>query len=377
MVTINKENALKILEEHYKVAKEQKDAWDFFLNTAEYVRFVQSNSQLAEAVKKLEEQQKQAYEIFHKIDFKAIEELQNNAKAITEIVKRQNISLDPVNNFIKELQAFDEGHILSSIPRAHQLDEYLFGIARALKANGFENIVQQFVDTQKKVKNMYGNFTFSPTLPLRDDAEQELQIKRKTETWGAWEDLPFIARVLFDEINLQKELEAISHKDKLKKWEFINYLGVRGELKQMRGREKNESELVFFKVSEFRKKLDRIQKYLISELLSDSEEKPQRLDFDASSSTLYFAGKAIIISVRAQNDAHELLRTIFKDRTKLWNADEVLNDWRFDIERKTSKRKVYYAGKAVNRIIALKTQIDDFLTVTTKTVAINKRYLGP
>ncbi len=377
VINTSRENALKILEEYYKVAKEQMSAWDFFLNTAEYVRFVQNNSQLTEAVKKLEERHKQAYEAFQKIDNRAIRELENATKTITETIKRANINLEPVNNVLRELQAYNAGGILRSMSKVHKLDEYLFNIARTLKASGFENAIQQFIDNQKKAQNIYGNFIFSPTLPLRDDAEEELKIKQKTEIWGAWEDLPFVSRIFFDEINLTEELKSISHKNKLKRWELMNYLGVRGEFKQMRTQQKSENELIFFKVSDFRNKLDRIHNYFITELLSDKENKPQRLDFDPKTSTLYFTGEAITISKRAENDAHELLKTIFKDKVKIWNSDEILEDWQVSHTKSLiPKNKVYQAGKAVNRVVAQETKIKDFLIVSTKTVAINKKYLN-
>lgn len=364
------ENTLKLLEEYYKAAKEQKDAWDFFLNTADYVGFVEKNSQLSEAVKRLEEQHKQAYEVFKKVDDRAIQELQKASKTLTDIVGRLNINLEPINTAVKELRMYNEGHILSSMSQAHRLDAYLFDIARNLKASGFESAIQQFIDNQKSL-------TFSQTLPLRNRAEEELEAKRETELWGAWEDFPFISRIVFDGVNLTEELvDAENQNDKMKKWALMNYIGTRTELGVMKARKKADSELVFFKVSDFRNKLDRIHKYLLTELLSD-EGKPQRLDFDLKKSTLYFADEEITISKRAENDAHELLRTIFNDKAKVWNSDEVLDDWKVSFDgSRVPKNKVYQAGRAVNRIVAQETKIKDFLVVSTKTVAINRKYLG-
>ena len=127
-------------------------------------------------------------------------------------------------------------------------------------------------------------------------------------------------------------------------------------------------------IKDFRSFAQRVHSYITVELLKTDYEK--KLDFDPKTSTLYFAGEVIIISKRAENDAHELLKTVFKDRSKIWNSDEVLDDWKFDTEGKTPKKKVYHAGKAVNRIVAQDTKIKDFLDVTTKTVAINRKYLN-
>lgn len=108
--------------------------------------------------------------------------------------------------------------------------------------------------------------------------------------------------------------------------------------------------------------------------LPDTAEQPTKIDFDEAQSVLHFAGKEIRISKRAQSDPHDLLVTIFKDRAKVWNTDEVLEDWKLGNDP-TPRNKVYQAGKALNNIVAKETQIKDFLNVDTKEVSINKAYL--
>jgi len=125
------------------------------------------------------------------------------------------------------------------------------------------------------------------------------------------------------------------------------------------------------------------QFYYTQRLHNDIVEKLEQLndlwleniDFNPKTSVLYFNGKEITISKQAESDPHELLKTIFKDKERVWNNDEILDDWKFDVEKKTPKTKVYQAGRSANRIIAQETTIKDFLDVTTKTVSINKKYL--
>jgi len=370
----SKANTLKILEEYYKVAREQKDAWDFFLNTAEYVRFVQGNSQLSEAVKQLEEQQKQAYEVFRKIDNKAIKELENVAKTVTETIKRLKINLEPVNNVLKELKQYNAGSILSSMSKAHKLDYYLFDIARNLKAGGFLNAVKQFIDEEKKVKNIYGNFTFSQTLPLRDRAEEELGSRRETELWGAWEDFPFISRIVFDGVNLEKELiEAKNHNDKMKKWALMNYIGTRTELGVMRARKKSESELVFLKASNFRKKLDRIHKYLITELLSETEEENQ-CRFDTEKSLLIVNGKDV--KFRRFTEQYHTLRAMFENKDKLKEEQffSAIAE-KIDFDKGYTDKQLHNYLSAIKRRVAAETGIKDLFLTTNQSVRINPEYL--
>lgn len=105
-------------------------------------------------------------------------------------------------------------------------------------------------------------------------------------------------------------------------------------------------------------------------------EEKTVLSFDNEKSTLYFQNEAIVISKNAQSSAHDLLRTIFKDKTKIWNTDEVIDDWHYYLpDEKPPKNKVYQAGKSVNRIVAQETKIKDFLDISTKSISINKKYL--
>ena len=373
MTVKNKENALKILEEHYKVAKEQKDAWNFFLNIAEYIRFVQNNSQFTEAIRKLQEQQKMAYEIFNKVDKKAIQELQKASKTVIDAVKRLNINLEPINNEIKSLQAYNAGGILSSLPKAHALNQRLFNIARPLKENGFENAIQRFINEQK-------NLTFSPTLTLRDRAQEDLDIKKETEIWGAWEEFPFIERIVFDEINLEKEFERESQNDSMKRWALMNFIGARTELGNMRIRKKDDSELVFFKISDFINKLDRIHKYFLTELLLDEEEKPQKFNFDNEKSTLTI--KNIPIKIQKLSDQYYTLKAIIDEDL------DIVNECFFSqiaeakvylaehIESGFSDKKFYNAIYQINQKITKETGIKNYFMTTQQSFRINPDYIS-
>ncbi len=99
--------------------------------------------------------------------------------------------------------------------------------------------------------------------------------------------------------------------------------------------------------------------------------------FSPESGILHFQGKEIEISKTKNSDPYYLLRTIFKEPTKLWNNDEILDDWSgFGINLDDApKKKVYYAGLAVNNKVAAKTMIEDFLDATTKTIKIKEKYL--
>lgn len=369
-----KEITLKILEEHYKTIKKQSDTWNFFLNTAEYTKFIQNNRNLTESIRKLTEQQKQAYEIFQGIDNGAIQELKNAFKTISGDIEKAKVNIGSVNKIVAEFQQYNVGSILSSVPKAHALDGYLFNIAKNLKLNGFNNLVKKFEDESKEIKNIYGNFTFSRSLSLRDKAEEELEKKRKIEMWGAWEDLPLIQRIILDDENLETELREISEKDKAKRWDLFNYLGVRGELKHIQDEDKSEEDLVFFKVSDFKNKVDRIHKYLVTELLSDTKEEQNYCSFDEANSVLSVNGQKV--KFRKFTEQYHTLRIIFAD------SNEIDKEWFFsDIGERLDDQKGYKDKDFHNYISAIKrkmgaeTGIQDFFITTNQSVRINKKYL--
>jgi len=200
---------------------------------------------------------------------------------------------------------------------------------------------------------------------LHPAEEKKIERLEQVEPWGAWQQLPLVKRLIKKEVEINPRLQ----------FTLLNLLGVAGEMEDIRSGKASDDDVVFFRIEDFKKLAQRVHNHITAELLK-TDETDKKLEFDDSTSILYFAGETITISKRAESDPHELLRTIFKDRAKVWNLDEVLDDWRFDTEKKTPKKKVYHAGKAVNNIIAQETKIKDFLDVNTKTVAINRKYLG-
>lgn len=96
--------------------------------------------------------------------------------------------------------------------------------------------------------------------------------------------------------------------------------------------------------------------------------------FDDKKSILSFNNKEIEISKTRNSNGHYLLKTIFKEKGKVWEFDEIAEDWE-DEYKKDGWNRYYNAGYAVNEKIAKETTIKDFLSITSKTVSINEKYL--
>lgn len=355
MAERSNENALAIIDQQYKGFIDVADHWQFFRGLAEYTKTIQELVPAQPLIEMMEQQREMERQVLAVMDSGAMVELQKAAEQMTKIAETVAEQSAPIVKIVEDINGRLNGSILSSNP-LHGLDRSIFDLARSLRESGFADAIKVYENPHPLRQNIYGNYTFSSTLEKVDEEEKRVERVAQIEPWGAWEQLPTVRRVVFEpqsvDTLLAQEMELIR----------------KGEMS-------GDSELFFFKKSEFSDFARRVHTYLTTELRK-TDGAPTALDFDVAQSTLYFTGASIRIKKRAQSDAHDLLATIFKQRDKLWNNDEVLDDWTIRKHEKVAKNKVYQAGKAVNRLIAEETKIRDFLDVSTKTVAITKKYLS-
>jgi hypothetical protein len=384
------EKALKILEQQYKTFINQQDTWDFFRGLAEYTKTIQEMTQTKPFIDAMEAQRQMARKAYEMMNSQAMKELTKSAQIMTSIAQDMLKKYEPliklaqeeaqkysqIAKAVQEVKARMAGRILSSSP-LYSFNTDLFNVARFIRESGHKEAIKEFEDNNKETQNIYGNYTFSPTYEKIDAEEQKLKRKEQIEVWGAWEKLPIVKRLVYEPDELEAELKAEADKNPSFQWAFLNFIGVAGELEKIRQGKESANDIIIFRIKDYRNYAQRVHNFITSELIkSDTENNQEKLDFDEDESILYFSGKKIKISKRAQNMAHDLLKTLFRDKTKIWNNDEVLDDWHYGLTgEKVPKNKVYQAGKAVNRTVAIKTQIEDFLDLTTKTVSINKKYL--
>lgn len=372
MTVVNNEKALKIIEQQYAAFINLNEKWDFFRGLAEYAKTLEALAPTKPIIDALEKQRQSAQALYGTMNTEALNELTKSAEEITKISEKFAKQYEPVVNAAKQLHDHLNLRILNS-DRLSGLNESIFEVARRLRESGLADAIKKYEDGQRKIKNIYGDYTFSPTYEKLGDEKRKVERQEQIEPWGAWQNLPVVKRLVFEPEKMVEEVKAEVAADPSLHWTLINLYGVAGEMERIRSGEASDNDVYFFRVKDFRSNVQRLHNFITSQLLQSENENI--LDFDPTISGLHFAGQIITISARAQSDAHDLLRTVFKDKSKLWNADEILDDWRVDVDKKTPKKKVYHAGKAVNRIVAQETKIKDFLDVTTKTVAVNKRYL--
>lgn len=399
------EKALKIIEQQYKSFIEQQDKWGFFHGLAEYIKTVQELTETKPIVASLEKQQQIASKAYELMNSQAMTELRKSAERVTEIAQKlidkykpalekaqkaaeeiaekakpaikaievyQN-DYDRIASALKEVHDQLNGHILSSNPLG-ALDNDLFGVARQIRASGHEGAIKEFEDDGKKITNIYGNYTFSPTYEKIDEEKRKLERKGQVEPWGAWHEMPLVKKLVFEPDEITDELRATVASNPSAQWTWLNFVGVLGEMEKIRSGEASDNDLVIFRVADYKRYAQRVHSYLTAELLQADAPKPE-LRFDDENRILHFSNEKILIGKKEESDPHKLLRTLFKDERKVWPNDEILEDWGYSFDEETSENKVYQAGKAVNRTVAQDTKIKDFLIVSTKNIHINKAYL--
>lgn len=106
------------------------------------------------------------------------------------------------------------------------------------------------------------------------------------------------------------------------------------------------------------------------------KEKFPNPKFNHINNVLVFRDKKIPIPVNT--DQWHLCRVIFQDvksMRRVWDCDEMMEAWGIEKYEKQDLKRVYRAGREVNKKVAIQTTIDDLLDVTTKTIAVNPKYI--
>lgn len=365
------------LDRHFNSFYSQTDDWHFFLGIADYVDFIKKEKTTNDLILDILKKRDEDFEKFQKLEKEALKELNSSKNTLLNIIKVNKLNYDSLNKELEELRGYDEGRIHSSRSVADALNDNLFDIARNLSENGHLKLLDILIDNEREPKNIYGNFVFSKKLSLLREEEEILEHKKKTELWNAWNGLALVYIVIYKG---NEELEKMN-KEKSRFWEAFNFRGVIGEMRTIEDHSGRYGILsnstpnpVQFKKGEYQHHLTRIHNYLLDILMREVENQKNNLDFDNEKSILFFNNKEVTISKTRNSNGHYLLKTIFKDKNKVWEFDEISEDWS-DEYKKDDWARYYNAGYAVNVKVAKETTIKDFLDITSKTVGINKKYL--
>lgn len=266
------EKALKIIEQQFTGFINLSNSWGFFRGLAEYVKTIEQFSQFKPMLEALETQQRLANSVLEQLNNQAFLEFTRSAeriRATTDSIAKQ---FEPVAKAIREVEDRLKGLTLSSDP-LHGLDHDLFDVARALRKVGHPELVKEFEDPNKKVKNVYGEYTFSPTYEKIQKEKDKVERQEQVEPWGAWYQLPLVKRLVFEPEELIEEYKKEAEKDPQSKWNYWGLLGIVSEMESIRKGNGSDDKIVFFRVSDFKDFAQRFHNYITTELLKPKEVK--------------------------------------------------------------------------------------------------------
>ncbi len=110
----------------------------------------------------------------------------------------------------------------------------------------------------------------------------------------------------------------------------------------------------------------------IDKIIKKSNSNTTKSTFNNENGVLIFKNTEIDFSKKYNQK--ELLNSLFKNKTKNWNYDEIIEDWGEDYES-GDWRKCYTAGDEINKEIIIKTGVNDFIIKNTKQIRINSKYI--
>jgi|GEM_PF-2105640 hypothetical protein len=208
----------KNLERYYDLSINAKAPWEFFNGLANYAGFILETPQLKSIVDVEMGKRTKMYHEVGELEKQAVIDLSAAKQKLLDVIKRHNLdvhlfkqyaSLIPMahenETILDHLKLFEEGKISISGTYSNNLEHYIFDIAANLLRLGYIDEIKEYVvsgeDYSKYFKeennesglqltgNLYGNFTFSKALKLREHQEEAVKRSRKLEPWGAFEGL--------------------------------------------------------------------------------------------------------------------------------------------------------------------------------------------
>lgn len=249
------EKALKIVEQQYTSFINLEDKWDFFRGLAGYVKTVQEMTQTKPFIEVLEKQREMARKVYEQMNTVASKQLRESAEKMSVIAKEVTRQYEPMAKMIQEatepmtkiaqdmaekykpiINAMQElsdrldGRIISSNPLS-ALNDDVFNVARYIKASGNAEAVKEFGDNSPKTQNIYGNYVFSPVYEDLYAEEMKVERKEQVEPWGAWQQLPLVKRLVYEPDEMTDELKKELNLDPSSQWNWLNFVGVVGELR--------------------------------------------------------------------------------------------------------------------------------------------------
>lgn len=374
MPNASKENLIPLLEKYYEAFIKENDVWTFFLELSEYLELIFENEATEKIVGVLNKQKEQDLKALQDIELCSIEELETSVRKVSGRLSKKNITSKKIEEALHDIKAMEDGRVWTSTPKATYIDRQLKNIVEALVEEKKEDLVKDFRNNVKDARYPLDEYIFSPSLKEYEQLRDEMDFKEKTTIWYAWDHLQWVYLVIKKSDETLQGIKAKNNREETDS--FISLVREMEKIQSYKDRidVREKLEPLWFDREDFVQYARRFHKHTIKALSGyNQKDIASPLAFDSKRSILSFQGKKIEIAKSRKTDAHHLLATLFKDTEKTWEYDEIAEDWG-EAYQKEDWQKYYQASYSVNEKVAKKTEVEDFLLPTNKTVVINEKY---
>lgn len=366
-----------LLQRLYDTTINQIDPWYFFLNLADYVKFVRDTNPFKEIIEPLQKHKVVLLEEIEEYEKKAVSELMASKKKLEKLVgkvKGLKEKLKKTGFFSDGFTSIDqylEGGIHTSGTDSDIISRFLYEVSWDITGQGQDNLLEDFTVSPK---GQHREVKFSQSLAKRQDLNFNLNIQRQITPWGYWD---LLCIPTYNDIFVWSEWT--SQLPKVDQTFLSEFVSIKHEVQENKPPEntfprierKTSMSTRESRVPVYKHYLERMHIYLLKEANnSQSNDSKIEVSFDLNKSVLTINDKQVII--RKTSKQFEIIRVIFTDRKKEWQLSELAEQ----IDKYDDKWKnLYNSINAIETKISSDTGIKDFFVTTTQSVAINKHYL--
>lgn len=255
-----------LLESRYQdITNHAHSNWDFFLYLADYVKFIDDTPELKNVVQTIQQQRVRDFTELNKLEQKLQKEVEEAHEKLITIVQDKEIPTEIVKENLKEYKDYKERRILSSQPLAESLFDCVVEALRALHHKGYGKEIEDFIEDEKSgTSPEIRQFIFAPSLRAYHEEKEEVEIRKKSSIWFAWNELAIAYLSVFSAQKTQKDLMAEE-----RRWENLNFLGIVGEMRDIMNRKDfAQHQPVQFIRTDYEQYVNRVHRFFLQQLIS-------------------------------------------------------------------------------------------------------------
>lgn len=260
---------IEILDKYCFSAIKSNDDKTFFLNIADYVKFIANNKEANGAISKILEEKNDEYKIQAQYEEKAIEEIADVLNKLKLLATKHKDVKKRFDEIFLEKEKYERGEMSSTQSKADRLFGYATEIVRLLRDKGNGKLVSQYIKSDPQDPDIIIAYSISESYDKYTEENDLMRYKNSFILGSEWNNLVWVYNTLN---NIRELLKTIGEIEKKELFLWFTYFD---RYKEMRGimEGKKEGLGLFFKREDHQRSLIRITNYLSQELLFENRNR--------------------------------------------------------------------------------------------------------